>query len=327
MKQALQQPQALKNTRKIVIKCVVSCLLLGYLLSKTNLPAIKLALEAANWFWISVAFALHIIGFWLTALRWQMLLAARDAHFSQWELAIAALIGIFFNNFLPSTVGGDVYRAYHTAAKVGSMTEALTVVAVERLTGIFALGLFGFIALPLGFAHFGKIPIIWSAFGGLLLVFLLFLAALNQRVAQRIRRLFEHPDMLKIPAVRKIQAKLKQIYAALCVYRRNKRVLAAAFLLGLLLQANVILHYYVIAYALQFHVSWQYFFLMIPVATIVLLVPVFINGIGGRELTFILLFGKFGVSASAAIAFSWIAFGMLLVQGMIGGIVYAVRKD
>jgi uncharacterized protein (TIRG00374 family) len=256
-----------------------------------------------------------------------MLLAVRGAHFSQWYLAISALIGIFFNNFLPSTVGGDVYRAYSTAKGVGSATDSLTVVAVERLTGIFALGTFGLVALPLGFSHFGNIPIIWSALGGLVILFLLFLAAMNHTVARTIKNLFEHPELLKIPLLRKVQAKMKQIYDALVVYKRNKRVMFVAFLIGLLLQAYVIVYYYFIAYSLKLQVPFEYFFLIIPVASIVLLVPVFINGIGGRELTFMLLFSKFGVTASEAIAFSWIYLGMLLLQGIIGGIVYAVRRE
>lgn len=327
MQQELKQEQSKKNSEKIIIKCAVSCLLLGYLLYKTDLSAIWTALKTANPFWIGVSFSLHIIGFLLTAYRWQMLLAARGAHLPTWYLVRSVLIGIFFNNFLPSTVGGDVFRAYDTAKQVGSKTESMTVVVVERLTGIFALGLFAFFALLLGFSHFGRIPIIWLALGGLLVAFLVFLAAMNHTVAKTIKAIFEHPEMLKIPFLQKVQVKLKQIYAALCVYKQNKRVMIIAFLLALLLQINVIVHYYFISHALGLPVPLLYFFLIIPVVTIVLMVPIFINGIGGRETAYMLLLGKFGVTSSEAIAFSWITFGMILVQGIAGGIVYALRKD
>jgi len=327
MQQALRQDQSRKNTKKTVIKCIVSCLLLGYLLYKTDLSAIWAALKTTNPFWIVVSFSLHIIGFLLTAYRWQILLAARGAHLPTWYLVRSVLIGIFFNNFLPSTVGGDVFRAYDTAKHVGSKTESMTVVVVERLTGIFALGLFALFALLLGFSHFGRIPIIWLAMGGLFAAFLLFLAAMNHKVAKTVKAMFEHPEMLKIPFLRKVQAKLKQIYDALDVYKRNKRVMVIAFLLALLLQINVIVHYYFISYALGLPVPLLYFFLIIPVVTVVLMVPIFINGIGGREAAYILLLGKFGVTSSEAIAFSWIAFGMILVQGIAGGIVYALRKE
>jgi uncharacterized protein (TIRG00374 family) len=278
-------------------------------------------------FWIILSFSLHLIGFLLTAYRWQMLLAARGTHLSTWYLVRSVLIGIFFNNFLPSTVGGDVYRAYDTAEYVGSKTESMTIVVVERLTGMFALGVFALFALVLGFSYVGNISIIWLALGGLFIAFLGFFAAMNHAVAKTIKLFFEHPEMIKIGFLRKVQAKLKQIYDALTVYKRNRRVMVVAFLFALLLQVNVIVHYYFIAYALNLPVPLLYFFLIIPVVTVVLMVPIFINGIGGREAAYILLLGQFGVTQSEAIAFSWIAFGMILVQGIAGGIVYALRKN
>jgi glycosyltransferase 2 family protein len=327
MQPELKQARTSRNTKKIIIKCTVSSLLLLYLLYRADLSAIWDAFKTARPLWILLSFSLHLIGFWLTAIRWRMLLAARGAQLSAWYLFRSVLIGIFFNNFLPSTVGGDVYRAYDTAKPVGSTTEAMTVVVVERLTGVFALGVFALFALLFGFSHFGNIPIIWLALAALLATFVLFLLAMNHRVAKTVKAVFEHPELVKIPFLPKIQAKLKQIYDALCIYKRNPRVMGVAFLVALLLQVNVIIHYYFIAYALDLAVPLMYFFLIIPVVTVVLMVPIFINGIGGREAAFIFLLGAFGVTPSEAIAFSWIAFGMILIQGVAGGLVYALRKD
>lgn len=309
-----------------MLKSAVSCVLLGYLLYTAELSVIWEALKQASPLWILISFSLHVIGFLLTVYRWQMLLAVRGTNLSIWYLLRSLAIGIFFNNFLPSTVGGDVYRAYDTAEYVGSKTESMTIVVVERLTGMFALGLFGVFALFLGFSYFGRIPIIWLALGGLGMAFVIFIAAANHRVARNVKAFFEHPQRIKNAFLQKIQAKLQQIYDALQVYKRNRRVMLIAFLLALLLQVNVIVHYYFIAYALDLPIPLLYFFLIIPVVTVVLMVPVFINGIGGREAAYILLLGQFGVSQSEAIAFSWIAFGMILVQGIIGGIIYAIRK-
>ncbi len=327
MQQELKKTSGRTHTRKIILKCVISCLLLGYLLYNANVSAIWAALKTASPLWVVVSFSLHIIGFLLTAVRWKMLLAARGAHLSTWYLVRSVLIGIFFNNFLPSTVGGDVYRAYDTSKQVGSKTESMTVVVVERLTGVFALGVFALLALFLGFSHFSNIPIIWIALAGLIAAFFLFLAAMNHRVAKTVKAIFEHPEMIKFPVLRKVQAKFKQIYDALTVYKRNKRVMFFAFFLALFLQVNVIVHYYCIAYALRLNVPLMYFFLVIPVVTVILMVPIFINGIGGREAAFTLLLGAYGVTNSQAIAFSWIAFGMILIQGIAGGIVYALRNE
>ncbi|PID56166.1 hypothetical protein CSB45_12355 [candidate division KSB3 bacterium] len=326
MQEQCTAQQRSSKRKKVFVRCVISLLLLGYLLSRVDLPAIRDALARANPFWLLFSFLLHIIGFLLTAYRWQLLLAARDAHFSILTLIQSYIIGVFFNNFLPSTVGGDLFRAYDTAAGVGSKTEAMTVVVVERLTGMFALGLFALLALVLGFSHFGSIPIIWSAIGGLGLAFVFFVAAMNPRTAEVVKHLFRHAEIRNSPFLRNAQAKLKQIYDALCVYKRNTRVMAIAYAAALLLQVNVILHYYFISHAMGLPVPMMYFFLIIPAVTVMLMLPMFINGIGGREAAYILLLGEFGVSSAEAIAFSWIAFAMILVQGIAGGLVYALRK-
>lgn len=314
------------STKKLLIKTVVSCLLLGYLLWTTNLSSVWNAFATAHPFWLIVAFSLHIIGFLLSAYRWQMLLAARGAHYSVGYLLQSLMIGIFFNSFLPSTVGGDVFRAYDTSERAGSTTEAMTVVVVERLTGMFALGMFALFALLFEFSQFSHLPVIWVSLGSLGVAFLLFIAAMQPDIAAVVNAVFHHPVILRLPGSSKIRAKLRQIYHALAVYRRNKRVMGIAFILALVLQVNVIFHYYTIAYAMHLQVSVLYFFLIVPVVTIILMLPLFINGIGGRELVYIFLFGQFGVARADAIAFSWISFGMVLIQGVIGGVLYAIRK-
>lgn len=315
------------KTKRILVRAIVSCLLLVYLLRNTQLDNIWLSVKTASPLWLFLAFFLHIVGLAITAWRWQMLLDARGSRISVWYLLRSVLIGVFFNSFLPSTVGGDVYRAFDTVKYVGSKTEAMTIVVVERLTGIFALGLFAVAALFLGFSHFGNISIVWLALGGLGVLFLLFLAAMNHRVARTAKALFEHPEMLKIAFFQKVRAKLQQIYTALLVYKHNRPVMLVAFFLAMLLQLNVILHYYCIAYALRLSVPFTYFFLVIPVVTIILMLPIFINGIGGREALFVAFFGQFGVESSTAIAFTWIAFGLVLLYGVFGGLLYALRKD
>ena len=50
------------------------------------------------------------------------------------------------------------------------------------------------------------------------------------------------------------------------------------------------------------------------------------DGIGLRDAIFVYLFGAYGVATESAVAFSWIALGMLLVQGVVGGIVFLLRR-
>ena len=68
-------------------------------------------------------------------------------------------------------------------------------------------------------------------------------------------------------------------------------------------------------------------FIIIPLATILMLAPVSINGIGVRETIFVFMFGIYGVAAESSVAFAWISLAMILLQGVVGGIVFLLRRN
>src|SRR5262249_31118952 len=97
--------------------------------------------------WIVAAGALHIIGLLISAYRWQLLLSAVDVEAPLWPLLRSYLIGGFFNNFLPTRVGGDVYRMIDSKKYSGTLLRPFAVIIVERITGIYGLLLIGVAAL------------------------------------------------------------------------------------------------------------------------------------------------------------------------------------
>lgn len=320
--------------RKIILgaKIALTALLLGWLLHRADIPSIGRSMLAAAPGWVLAALLLHVVGFFISAWRWKLLLGVQGADVTAWFLVRSYLVGIFFNNFLPSTVGGDVVRARDTAPFAGSGARALTVVLVERASGIFALGLFALGAPLFGLmAAAGKeSAVAWWTLGFLFGGFAAFVALLRPAVLSRLRGLLDRGRAAAGPEpgiVGAVLEKMERFVETLEVFARNPAVLRTTFLLALLLQANVILHYWCIGRSLSLAVPPAAFFLVIPAATVILLLPVSINGIGAREAVFVLFLGSYGVGVPEAIAFSWIAYGLVLVQGVVGGIVYALRSS
>ena len=68
----------------------------------------------------------------VSAWRWGLLLNAQGLVFSFSRLTSSFLVATFFNNFLPSNIGGDVVRIADTAPAAGSKTLATTVVLIDR---------------------------------------------------------------------------------------------------------------------------------------------------------------------------------------------------
>jgi hypothetical protein len=302
--------------------------LLAWLLGRADIAAIASALAGARPGWVCAAFALHFVGLLISAVRWRLLLRAQGAEVPVTYLARSLLVGTFFNNFLPSTVGGDLMRARDTAAHAGSGTGALTVVLVERASGILVLGFFALAAMLAGALRDGDAaPAAAVAAAVLLAGFCACVLLIRPRSLAALRRLVE--SWIDAGAGRGVRTGLDRVDRLLRTLEAladAPNILRTTMALAVLLQTNVILHFWCVAQALDLGVALGAFLIIVPVATVLLLLPVSINGIGAREAVFAYLLGRHGVPLAQSLAFSWVAYATVLGQGLLGGLVYALRR-
>jgi uncharacterized protein (TIRG00374 family) len=311
---------SLKNLLSFIVKALVSIALIWYLLSITEFSAVIASLTSASPLWLVFAFITLIIGKIITSYRWQVLLKAQDINIPLRFLIGSVFVGQFFNSFLPTTIGGDAMRAYDTATLSKDSTKSVVSVFADRIIGVFALVVLAVLALVVGFASgqdvsFYVIPV--------LLVFSLCLIGVLLIFNARLYKIMDR--LMRLVRLEKVAVKLGEAYDSFNLLRNVPRVLLIAFICSLLLQINVILFYYFIGVSLNLGVSILYFTIIVPVALVVLLVPFSINGIGIREGIFVYLLTGLGVENKDAIALSWISFGLMLTQGIIGGIIFALR--
>jgi glycosyltransferase 2 family protein len=83
----------------------------------------------------------------------------------------------------------------------------------------------------------------------------------------------------------------------------------------------------VLSRALHVEIGLAPFFLIVPLAVFIMMVPVSINGIGVRENVFVFFLGAFGVAEATGLAFAWLEYGTLLLQALAGGLVYAAGRE
>ena len=305
----------------LFFRVVVSGTLITYLLYKVDIKSIFSSLNSVNLFWLALAFSLIFLGNLISGYRWQLLLTTQDIHIPLKTLISSLLVGRFFNNFLPSTIGGDIVRVYDTSKYSKNTAVSMTAILIERLTGFLALLLIAAFALVFGFHTIGDTFLLWVLIGFFSLILLLFLGLFNATLSRQIRKIFDFRGLSRI------KGKIDKVYQALDLYKSKRKDLLVTFLLGLALQVAAVAHYYLIGLALGLNVSILYFFIIIPLVLLILLLPVSINGIGVRENAYVLFFGKIGVEGSISIALSWLAFGMILIIGIIGGVIYATRNS
>ena len=306
----------------ILLKLTIAITLIAVIVSRVNLEDVWSAFAKADKWLIVGAFLLYFVGVCITALRWKFLLAVQGLSAGFLTLVKSMLVAIFFNNFLPSTVGGDAMRAYDTWKMGGGKTQSVSIIFIDRLLGIFTLFIFALLALLLTSIDVSFIPNIklWIlaavalGFSGIYILFF---------KAGVISRYLHSEDKTDSGFLTRLLQKVFDVFAG---YNDNPGVLFTALFLSVLLQLNVVLHYYLLALSLGIDVPVQAMFIIIPIAIVVMMIPVSINAIGIREAIFVALFAFYGVSNADALAFAWMSFILITLLGVIGGIVFMLRK-
>ena len=305
------------------LKILFSGGLLYWLIHDLELKQVGLVIADANIGLLSLAFMMFFLGYLITALRWRMLLSAQGVHARIGFLVQSFMVAIFFNNLLPSTIGGDVVRIYDSWRLGNSRSGAASVVIVDRLTGLLALASYALITVLAARQLADLVP----ALPALVLGATLAVGGLAWFVFFAPRQLYRSLEQYLDRRTTQPWRIIAKIASAFSMFSGRRDLLVRAFGLSLLLQLNVIVHFIIVSRALGIDIPVLAMFTVIPLSIFVTMLPVSINGIGLREGVFVFFFSAYGIDAVEAIAFAWIALGFVMLQGVIGGILFAARGE
>ena len=100
-----------------VLKVAASVILIAYLLSRVGLANVVEVIRSAstNYLYLLVALAIYFGAITLGSFKWQILLKAQGIEVPLGNLLSFTFEGLFFGNFLPTNVGGDLVRGYDLA--------------------------------------------------------------------------------------------------------------------------------------------------------------------------------------------------------------------
>jgi uncharacterized protein (TIRG00374 family) len=132
------------------VKIAVACVLLAALAWGVDWREMPAHLARLDWALGCLAVFAVVLEMPVNAWKWSWALRLHDLRFPWVYLFRSACFGFFFNNFLPSGIGGDVYRIVRTAGREGERSRAVSAVLVERVVGLGAMlcnGLIGALLL------------------------------------------------------------------------------------------------------------------------------------------------------------------------------------
>jgi uncharacterized protein (TIRG00374 family) len=300
--------------KKLRLAC--SAALLAGLAWRTNWQQVADAFAHLNWGLWLLAVAGYVACQAVSSVRWRWL--AWPLGFTQplGRFVAFYFIGMFFNLVLPTSVGGDVVRAWYLAGGPGRRLDAFLSVFVERLSGLLvllAIACTAAAACPLPLPEW--VP--WSVWG-LTAAALLALPVLLglSRLPCPVRRL------------RGLHARLvhfgEQLVGAGRLYLRQPRLLLGTTLLSGVVQAGNVVLVWLIGLSVGARVPASYYWILVPLVSLLTLLPISLNGMGIREGATVVLLAPLGVGSGTAVslAFLWFAACTVVSLGGVGFYLY-----
>ena len=297
------------------LRIAISGGLLVFLFLRIDIREIVAALGNISALLFGLGCLLFLCGQVINTERWRTLLvmALGSAPTRRFLLRLV-FVGMFFNFFLPSTVGGDVVRAEMAMKRVGGRTDAYLSIVIARLMAFMAVLLIGLAASLFAWQRLG-----WFDRDLALstLVFLLPIVAIfvvtGTGAIDRLTRVKWLP-MARLGGALGVVRSFR-------AYTSSRSGLAWVFVLSVLAQfAGNVFVVWALGEALGIPVPLSFHMVAIPLITLITLLPISINGIGVREGGFVYFYAKVGVAGDAAVALSLAYTLVLAVFSMLGGL-------
>jgi len=293
-----------------LLKVGLSLALLAILLKQGGWQQTLETLGKARFPHLAAAFVLYLVGIVVRAYRWQVLLSALRMDIPLARLTNLYFIGTFFNNILPTGIGGDVVRVYELSKQSKRPIESVGTVLLDRASGLLVLFLMALLALPFSYQLIAP-----SVAAVIVLLSLGSWAGLGFVLR---RDWLERWGLLRI--MDKIK-QLRELYES--IYACGPRAIGGALAVSLVFNVLLIAVNYLIALSLGLEIPLRYFLLFIPLISFLLVLPISLSGLGVREGAYIYLFAQAGVSAPLALAMSLLFYALNVATGLIGGALYA----
>lgn len=309
-----------KTIRSVIIRVTVSfalILLLLYIM-RGKYGEIAAALKGTSLPVFCAGLAIFITALFVASFRLKLIIDAQGgAGVTFLEALSLTFIGYFFNNFLPTSIGGDVVKAYYQSKKSGDRTASYTSVFVDRAIGLFTMIFMAFAAL---FFVDGRIidnnvkNMLYciTAVSVLIIVFMM-----NKNIARKFGAL--------LSLVKPLEGKLIKFYNAVNRYQHHYGLLVQSFGISIISQLLFFTSIGVLALSIGSRISIMDILLKMPIISIMSMLPS-INGLGLREGSTVLFFGPvIGNQNAFAVSVLWLV--ALLIISVMGGLIYGLSPQ
>jgi len=298
---------------KVLIRVFGTLVLVYLILTRINFAQLMesfLTLRPAYWV---AAFILLACTQVLSSLRWKVLANAVGFGGSFYQYLKYFFIGMFFNLALPTSVGGDVVRAWYLAYKMNDglkenrRSKAVLTVFADRLSGVLVLIVIAVLATLLSPV---ELPVWVRA-----TVFSIGAVALGSFAMLPLIARFS----TRVP-------KLMVVFKSAKLCFGNLQVLVSTTAMSVWVQVSSVCIMMLIGIGMDLHIPIAFYFVMVPLVTLITMLPISLGGMGLREGATVVLLNPLAIASESAVALSILCFSVYVAVGMIGIFFYLGQR-
>lgn len=286
-----------------LIRLAVSGVLLGLVAWRTDWAKFAQAFASLKMQWWCAAVALYVAGQFVSTLRWQQMGRALGFQSPFRQMLGFYFIGMYFNLLLPTSVGGDVVRAWYLNGRSGRRLNAFLCVFLDRFSGLLvllALACLAVLLSPVTLAPW----IVWSVYG---------------MAASCLAGLALLPTLARWARLGDVR--VLKIRAAVAILKRPG-LFARTTLLSVVVQSLGVVMVWMVGRSLGANVPVSFYWILVPMVSLLTMLPVSVNGMGVRELSMAILLAPMGAGQDVAVPLALLWFAVTALVSLTGGLVY-----
>jgi glycosyltransferase 2 family protein len=298
------------------LKVLVSAALLYLALRKVDFHELASRFNVASVGWIGLAIAATFLQIFIGVLRWREVSAECGAPLGLTQATRYNLIGAFFNQTLPSSIGGDAVRLWLVARAGAGWRTATYSIFVDRAIGLIALAIVIVASLPWSYR------LIADPDGRMALLFVDFVALAGGLGFLAFGRL-QWPWLKRWWGTHHIHA--CAVIANRVIFSRTRGPKVAV--LSLLVHVLAVVIAWCVVRSIAAPVLFGQVFQLVPPVMLITMVPISIAGWGVREATMGLAFGYAGLLANEGVNVSLLFGAVSFIVGAFGGLVWIFSAE
>lgn len=284
---------------------LIGIILFAFILLNIDVGKVLTHLSEAN---LSLIFLAIIVVFFITILKgikWKLLVNAHELNFSTIDCIKTFCIGFFLGVVTPGRIG-DFSRAAYLKKKGNSFFQGISSIVFDRIIDIAILLVLSIVAVFV-FAQFFHKDIISLPL--LAIIFVIFIAVCIIALKKNLSRIFLKPLAFLIPMQYKslIKNSMDSFYNGVAKAKQKKLLIILAAFIGIVTWLLSIFGAFLVLIALNIQqIPMLFVFVIVPIITLLEILPISFSGIGTRDAALVFLFSFFGASAEQAVAYSLI---------------------